>query len=107
MADFSELLLHHRLELALYKWRRIDPIPWTPLAVPLRDARVGLVTSGGLYRLGEDEPFRHMKGGDSSYRVLPNDTDVRRLALGQTSGAFDREPILADRNMALPIDRLA
>jgi D-proline reductase (dithiol) PrdB len=107
MAEFSDLPLHVRIELALYKWRRIDPVPWTPLPVPLREARIALVTSGGLYRLGEDEPFRRVKGGDTSFRVLPNEMEVEGLALGQTSGSFDREPILEDRNMALPVDRLA
>ena len=107
MADLSELPLHTRLELALYKWRRIEPVPWTPLAVPLRHARVALVTSAGLYELGEDEPFRRMKGGDYSFRILSADIDVHRFVLGQTAGGFDREPIVKDRNLALPVEPLA
>ncbi len=107
MADLSELPLPYRLELAFYKWRRIDPIPWAPLAVPLHAARVALITSAGLYRLGEDDPFCRVRGGDVSFRVIPSDTDVRRLAIGQTSALFDRQPMLEDRNLALPIDRLA
>ena len=37
MAEFAELSLRYRLEMAAYRWRRVDPLSWTPLGVPLRD----------------------------------------------------------------------
>ena len=106
MADFSELPLRYRLEMAVYGWQRVDPEVWARLAVPLSDARVGLVTTAGLYRRGPDEPFRRVRGGDCSFRVIPNAVDLHALAVGQTSHAFDRAPVEADRNVALPIERL-
>jgi D-proline reductase (dithiol) PrdB len=106
VADFSELPLRYRLEMAVYRWRRVDPEVWTRLPVPLRDARVALVTTAGLYRPGRDEPFRRVRGGDYSFRVIPDDVDLRELVVGQTSEAFDRAPVKADRNVALPIERL-
>ena len=106
MADFSELPLRYRLEMAIYRWRRVDPVVWTPLAVPLPRARVGLVTTAGLYRPGLDEPFRRVRGGDYSFRIIPDDVALESLAVGQTSDAFDRAPVEADRNTALPIERL-
>ena len=61
---------------------------------------------GGLYRPGIDEPFRKVRGGDYSYRVIPDDVGLATLALGQTSTAFDRGPVESDRNVALPLERL-
>ena len=106
MAEFSELSLRHRLEMAVYRWRRVTPLAWTPMPCPLREARVALVTTAGLYRPGIDEPFRRVRGGDFSYRAIPDDADVSSLAIGQTSTAFDRRTMESDRNVALPIDRL-
>ena len=106
MADFSELPLRYRLEMAVYRWRRLDPVPWTRPAVPLRRAKVALLTTGGLYRPQIDEPFRRVRGGDYSFRVVPDDVELESLVVGQTSEAFDRRPAEADRNAVLPIERL-
>jgi D-proline reductase (dithiol) PrdB len=106
MAELSELSLKYRLWLRTYRWRRLDPIPWAPLRAPLEKSRVGLVTTAGLYRPGTDQPFAHVKGGDISFRVIPTDTDVQSLAIGQTSDELDTTGIEADRNLAFPLDRL-
>lgn len=106
MAEFSELSLRHRLEMAVYRWRRVEPLTLAPLAVPLSEARVALVTTAGLYRPGIDEPFERVRGGDFSYRAIPDSVELSSLTVGQTSSAFDREPVEADRNMALPTERL-
>ncbi len=106
MAEFAELSLRHRLEMALYRWRRVKPQIWSPLPVPLHDARIALVTTAGLYRTGVDRAFERVRGGDVSFRVIPDDTELQTLAVGQTSSAFDRQPVEADRNSALPLNRL-
>ncbi len=106
MPDFSELPLRYQAAIAVYPWRRIDPVPWAVLARPLSQSRVALVTSAGLYRPGTDKPFAKSLGGDTSHRVIPDDVDVQSLAIGQTSDAFDRAPMQADRNVGLPLDRL-
>lgn len=98
--------MRYRLELAVYRWRKAEPLVWTRLAVALREAKVGLVTTAGLYRPGIDEPFRRVRGGDYGFRVIPNDVVLQTLAVGQTSDAFDRGPVDEDRNAALPIERL-
>lgn len=103
MASFSDLALKYRLLMATYRWRRIDPVPWAPLRRPVGEARLALVTSAGLYRPGVDEPFHEQKGGDPTVRWLPADTDLATLAVGQTSDSFDRSPIDADREAALPM----
>jgi hypothetical protein len=80
VADFSELPLRYRLEMAVYRWRRLDPVPWTAPAVPPQRAKVALVTTGGLYRPQVDEPFRRIRGGDYSFRVVPDDVELGALA---------------------------
>ncbi|HZF69037.1 MAG TPA: glycine/sarcosine/betaine reductase selenoprotein B family protein [Gemmatirosa sp.] len=102
MATFDELPLRYRLALAIYPWRRIDPVPWTPLAGPLAAARVALVSSAGLYRPGEDAPFAHVRGGDTSWRAIPDAVPSAALGFGQTSDAFDRAPAEADRELVWP-----
>jgi D-proline reductase (dithiol) PrdB len=106
MAEFSSLTLKYRAYMAVYRWRRIDPVPWAELRRPLSRARVALVTSAGLYRPGIDEPFRRITGGDPSFRVLPDDVDPRSLVLGQTSDSFDHAPATADPNVAFPLELL-
>lgn len=107
MAEFGELPFRYRLSMAAYRWRRIEPVPWTPLSLPLARARVALVTSAGLLRPGLDAPFHEARGGDPSVRWLPSDVSLAGLAIGQTSDAFDRTAIERDRNEALPLERLA
>ncbi|MDX2194256.1 MAG: glycine/sarcosine/betaine reductase selenoprotein B family protein [Gemmatimonadales bacterium] len=106
MAALSELSLRYRLLLATYRWRVLQPSPWAVPRVPLARARVALVTSAGLLRPGVDAPFHEARGGDPSVRWLPADVDPATLEIGQTSDAFDRAPIVADRNAAFPLDRL-
>lgn len=106
MAKLSDLSLKYRLWLSTYRWRRIDPVPWSPSPGPLRDLRIGLVTTAGLFRRDVDAPFTSTKGGDVSFRVLPADVRLEELAIGQTSEEFDPAGIQSDRNLAFPLDRL-
>ena len=106
MASFEVLSLRDRLLLAAYPWRRIDPPAWTQPVRPLAVARVAIVTSAGFYRPGIDPPFRSVAGGDVSLRILPVDTPLDRLAIGQVSHSFDREALVTDPGSGLPIPHL-
>lgn len=106
MAEVGDLSFQERLRLAVYPWRRVDPVPWAPLRRPLAETRLALVTSAGLYRSGVDEPFATVRGGDTSFRIIPDSIDVQSLAIGQTSDAFDQASLQRDRNAAFPLDRL-
>ncbi len=106
MADLASLPLRYRLRLGVYRWHRLDPVPWTPLPRPLAEATVALVTTAGYFRLGVDPPFRRVAGGDVSFRALPDDTPRAALELGQTSSEFDRAPAHADVNVVYPVERL-
>ena len=107
MAELSELPLSTRLYVAAYRWRRIDPVPWTPLGKPLAAARVALVSSAGLTAPG-DPPFdASVRGGDWSHRWIAAGVDLATLVENHRSRAWDHAGVAADRNLALPLDRLA
>jgi D-proline reductase (dithiol) PrdB len=92
--------------MATYRYRTVEPIPFAAPRKPLRESRVALVTTGGVYAPGQ-EPFDvQKKGGDVSFRVLPRDTDVHALGIAHKSDAFDQTGFRADRNLGFPLDRL-
>jgi D-proline reductase (dithiol) PrdB len=89
---------------------RPRPIPWTPLAKPLAECTVALISSAGL-ALKTDRPFdqegerRNPWWGDPSYRILPQSAtteDVRLYHL-HINPRFAEE----DLNCLLPNERLA
>ena len=108
MATFDDLVFSHRLFMKGYPFSRyaLDPVPCTPLSKPLSAARVAIVTSAGLH-LPEQEPFDHsIKGGDTSFREIPNAVTTQSLRESHRSPGFDHTGLAADRNLAFPLDRL-
>jgi D-proline reductase (dithiol) PrdB len=85
-----------------YRWVRNDePPPWTELAKPLRECRVGLVGSGGVYRAGQ-VAFHHRD--DISLRVI--DTSVPVSELRTSHFAYDQTDARIDPNVVFPVDTL-
>jgi hypothetical protein len=80
-------------------------------SVPLKNARVALLTSGGLYlkdrQLSFDldrerqEPF----WGDPTYRIIPRDVRHGEIAVAHLH--LNPDDILADFNVALPLEVFA
>ena len=106
MGDLTEFSLPLRLFLKAYPWRRIDPVPWTPLSKPLSECRVALVSSAGFV-LTSQQPFdEERRGGDPSFREIPSDEDVRTLVDTHRSESFDHAGLRRDPNLAFPLDRL-
>ncbi len=106
MGELSEFSLPVRAFLKAYRWRRIDPVPFAPLAKPLSECRVALVSSAGFVT-PEQAPFdESVRGGDPSFREIPNDLDVSTLIDAQRSKSYDHAGVRADPNLALPVDRL-
>ncbi|HEY3569202.1 MAG TPA: hypothetical protein VGP73_14825 [Thermoanaerobaculia bacterium] len=65
MATMNDFSLPVRLFLKGYRWRRIDPVPWTPLRRPLAESRLALVSSAGFILPGQ-EPFKTSLAGDGA-----------------------------------------
>lgn len=106
MARLDELPLWLRATLKVYPWRRVDPVPCARLRKPTEQSRVALVTSAGIVAAGEPPFDAARKGGDWSHRVIPRDIDLAELGEFHRSRSFDHAGIAADRNLALPLDRL-
>jgi len=95
-----------RLFLKAYPWRRIDPVPWSPLRKPLAVCRLALVSSAGFVLPGQ-EPFdASIRGGDVSFREIPSGAEAAALIDTHRSRVFDHSGIRSDPNLALPLDRV-
>jgi len=86
-----------------------EPV-WAPFGPRLADATIALLTSAGLSIIGEQEPFdvererREPTWGDPTHRVIPHELGSRLLAMDHLH--VNNTDVLADRNVALPIDVL-
>jgi len=106
MGDLNEFSLPLRLFLKAYPWRRIEPVPWSPLGKPLAECRLALVSSAGLVLPSQPRFDESVKGGDPSFREIPGDVEVSALLETHRSEAFDHSGIRQDANLVFPIDRL-
>ena len=106
MGDIHEFSLLLRAFLKTYRWRRIDPVPWTPLRQPLAECRIALISTAGFVLSGQPPFDEQVKGGDWSFREIPNDADPAKLIETHRSASFDHAGIDADPNLAFPITPL-
>lgn len=83
-------------------WVHYDSGPFVPLARPLAECRVCLVTTGGVYVEGQ-EPFDVR--GDWSYRLIPRDTPRERLRIAHDK--YDTAGALEDINCVFPYELMA
>jgi len=106
MAKLSDLKLSYRLYMKGYIYRTFDWTPGARLSKPLPEAKVACVTTAS-YFLPDQEPFdESIRGGDFSYREIPSGANLPSMGLSHRSDAFDDKGLLADHNLALPLDRL-
>ncbi len=106
MAKLSDLKLKYRLYMQAYPYRHIDWRPGAQLRKPLPDSRLAVVTTAAFYG-ADQKPFAPtLRGGDYSYREIPEDVTLETLQIGHKSDAFDHSGIEKDKNLALPLDRL-
>lgn len=87
-----------------------DAPVWAPAIKRLATARVTLLTSAGLYLADEQESFdlererREPTWGDPGWRRLPHSAKGASLAMAHLH--VNHADVLADRNVALPVDVL-
>ncbi len=106
MGDTGEFSLTVRLFLKAYRWRKIHPVPWTPLKKPLSQSKLALVSSAGFVLPGQPLFDESIKGGDPSFREIPSGVDVKTLVETHRSQSFDPAGLQKDPNLAFPIDRV-
>ena len=87
-----------------FEYTVFNETPVTPLAKPLHECKLALLTTGGLH-LKTDTPFdtKHLEG-DCSYRMLPN--DLKHEDIMVTHESYDHKFINKDLNCVFPIDRM-
>jgi D-proline reductase (dithiol) PrdB len=94
--------LYSGLGYPLYEWaRNTDTPPWQPLRKPLRECRVALAASGGIYKVGQ-RAF-HFKD-DDSFREIPR--DVAKADLRFAHFAYDTTDAVRDPNCVFPLEPL-
>jgi len=92
---------------AIYPWFSEDGDPFQKLDKPARQARFGLVTTGGYSIEGEQEPFVPMPSFDDKtpeIRTIPFDVDRAKLRIDHPG--YDHRFAEEDINVNLPLDRL-
>ena len=106
MARLADLKLKHRLYMQMYPYRQFDWRPGAQLGKPLAKSRIAVVTSAAFYGAEQETFDLSVRGGDYSYREIPEDIPLETLRIGHKSDAFDHAGIEKDKNLALPLQRL-
>ena len=106
MAELGDLPLRIRAFLRVYQWRRIDPVPWSPMRKRLAESNVAVISTAGLVALGQPPFDNARRGGDPTFREIRDNTDVSKLIDTHRSESFDHHGIQVDPNLGLPLDRL-
>lgn len=75
--------------------------PWAAFVKPLSEARIALLTTGGVYVRDTQAPF---VDDDPSYRVIPSATPASDLAIFHEH--YDKSNAEKDINVIFPIERL-
>ncbi len=80
------------------------PVPWTPFAKPLSQAKICLVTTAGVH-LKNQPPFDvDAAKGDHSFRIIPSDFKTGDITISHEH--FSHARAKKDLNVIFPRDRL-
>ena len=83
-------------------------IPYTPNQKPLEELTIALVSTAGVHRKDQD-PFETGKMGDTTYRVIPSESDLADLTIthGAPRDHYDpSDAVEHDMNCMFPLGRL-
>ena len=87
-----------------YKALEFNKIPWKKLEKPLKECKIVLITTGGIHLKSDIEFDLSDPKGDSSFRRIPYDTDLKDLII--THKYYDHQDADRDPNLILPIEVL-
>ena len=88
---------------AAYGWYHADSPPaFTPLAKPLSQCRIGVLSTSGAYRVGQRA--YHYKD-DTSIRAIAKDTPAEQIHFSHITENYLPDP-RRDANCVLPVDAL-
>ena len=88
-----------------FHWEDLaQPSSVNRMTVPVSEARVALITTGGAYIKGEQPRFHMGIEGDASFRELPGSVSLNQLRLSHSG--YDTKLAMKDINVVFPLDRL-
>jgi len=94
---------YSKLGYAAYGWHKAEAAPpWTALAKPLSDCKVGMLSTAGTYAAGQVAYFYK---DDTSHRVIPSHTPVAELRFSHLTENYLPDA-RRDANCAFPIEPL-
>ncbi|MBT3371247.1 MAG: hypothetical protein HOA08_06700 [Rhodospirillaceae bacterium] len=94
---------YSKMGYAPYGWHEAtEAPPWTPLAKPLSECRVGMMTTAGTYVAGQEAYFYK---DDTSHRPIPSNTPVENLRFSHLTENYLPDA-RRDPNCAFPIEPL-
>lgn len=106
MTTMDKLSPELRTFLTMYKWHRIDPVPWAEPLQPLNRSRVALVVMACM-TMPDQPPFKaEQPDNDASLRIVPSTSDPCSLVNTYPGQAFDHAGLSLDANILVPLDRL-
>lgn len=81
MTKISDMKMKYRIFMKTYKYRSLEWKPGVLLEKPLHEARIGVVTTAAFHA-PDQKPFdTNQKGGDHSFRILPEDVELNHPRL--------------------------
>lgn len=88
-----------------YNWSAYESSPFIPFKKPLEESCISLIASSGIFR-DDQEPFETYGWpvNEVGIRLIPNDTDVKRLKLYYNY--YDHRDAVKDINCVFPLERL-
>ncbi|WP_180954313.1 glycine/sarcosine/betaine reductase selenoprotein B family protein [Bacillus sp. M6-12] len=87
-----------------FRFERNEAAPFTPFKKKTTEAKIALITTGGVYIKGMT-PFNDNYGlGDVSYREIPVDTNLSTVSFAHEH--YDQTNARKDPNVVFPLDVL-
>lgn len=92
-----------------FPYLHYETCPFTPVNKELKDCKVALVTTGGLYIEGEQKPYDMEREkqdpgwGDPSYRIIPRNAPREKIKIAHRH--YNKSGARKDINVLFPLDR--
>jgi D-proline reductase (dithiol) PrdB len=101
MARLEDIPAGERAMLKKLECPEFSSTPWV-VPKPLAESRVALISTAALQRRSDKVFYK----GETSYRIIPGDTDPNDIIMSHTSVNFDRSGFQQDLNVCFPLGRL-
>jgi len=98
---YIDQVRRHYSDQPAYRWSTFETIPWVPLAKPLAQCRIALLSSAGIH-LKDQDPF-NTERDDLSWREIPIASNPETFRVAHHSKNATN---VQDFNTLFPVERL-